>query len=187
MAIELADYVPVLRREVSPPGSTLFATVADPTMEGYLSDAFWEARLDGFLCGYSCSPTGVVTPLDPNGPDLPREQIALVVLYAGLKILRNQLINQTSRFSAKAGPVSFETENSANLMTEMAKQLSAIRDRLLAVNVDDHTLTFLIDGYSIRNSPQYALYSEYAGYVGDTLYEALGTGTIAQFDLGESG
>lgn len=169
MAVDLADYVPVLRREVTPPGSTTFATVTDPVMEGYLLDAFWEARLDGFLQEWTASGTGVVTPLDAGKPDIPREQIALVVLYAGLKILRNQLISQTSRFSAKAGPVSIETENSAMLMTEMARQLAAVRERLLAVDVD-MTPTFLVDGYSVRQWTN----TVYGGYVADVLSSAFG-------------
>lgn len=173
MAVDLFDYVDVLRREVSPPGSTLFATVADDTMASYLADAFWEARLDGFVSKYEASLDGVITPLDAGAPDIPREQIALVVLYAGLKILRNQLINQTSRFKAKAGPVEFETENSANLMTEMAKQLASVRDRLLAVE-DFDTPTFLVDASWVRSTPVVTSWgAEYLEWVGSAFAELM--------------
>src|SRR4051794_2613523 len=123
MAVDLTDYVPTLRREVTPPGSTLFSAVTDAVFAGYLADAFWEVKLDGFVEPWVADEDGVVIPQsDPqaatgNGPfniaaydpavDMPREQIALVVLYAGIKIIRNQLLQSNTRLTAKAGPVEF--------------------------------------------------------------------------------
>lgn len=175
MAVDLGDYVGALRREVSPPGSSTFSAVPDEVLEGYLADAFWEARLDGFLKDYTANALAVVTRVDNGTEDIPREQIALIVLYAGLKILRNQLINTQTRFSAKAGPVQFETESSANLMTEMAKQLSAVRDRLLAVE-DQDTPTYLIDASWVRATSSISPFGTgYLDWVG-TVFAELASG-----------
>lgn len=167
MAVDLADYVPALRREIQPPGSTLFDDVDDDTLEGYLSDAFWEARLDGFVTDYTES-GGIVTPLT-TAVDFPREQTALVVLYAGLKILRNRLLQTNTKFAAKAGPVEFATENSANLLTEMARQLGAVKDRLIAMNLGA-TNVALVDAFSNRNvSPE-----SYSGYLEEWYLSSFG-------------
>lgn len=158
MAVDLGDYVVALRREIQPPGSTLFDDVDDLSLEGYLSDAFWEARLDGFVTDYNES-SGIVTPISGT-EEFPREQTALVVLYAGLKILRNRLLQTNTKFAAKAGPVEFATENSANLLTEMARQLGAVKDRLIATSIAV-TDVALVDAFSNRNvSPE-----SYGGYL----------------------
>src|SRR4051812_13836833 len=123
MAVDLSDYVDTLRREVTPPGSITFATVSDDVFTGYLADAFWEVKLDGFNEAYVCDADGIVIPLgDPqvsnvangftpsdyvDGVDMPRDQVALVCLYAGIKILRNKLMEANTRIRAKAGPVEF--------------------------------------------------------------------------------
>jgi hypothetical protein len=178
VAVDLADYTDTLRREVSPPGSTTFAAVADDVLVGYLTDAFWEVKLDGFVEPWVADIDGVVIPASdfeaqtsagPYTPtdydpavDMPRDQVALVVLYAGIKILRNNLISTNTRLSARAGPVEFTTENSANVMTEMLRELTAIKDRLLALKTM-FTDVSLIDAFSGRSFNSAA----YGGYVHD--------------------
>lgn len=163
MTIELSDYVAVLRREVTPPGSELFANVSDASMTGHLTDSFWEARLDGFLDGYVADEDGAVT------PDLPRELIALVVLYAGIRIIRNRLINMNTSFRAQAGPVEYEVQNSASVLSEMLRQLATTKKRLQTV-ADDYgiTPTCLIDGYTVRQVSG----GSYGGFVGSLLAES---------------
>lgn len=171
MSVDLADFVEALQREVQPPGVTIFAGVSDDTWVGYLTDAFWEARLDGFLGGYAASTDGVIAPESGNGPDIPRQMVALVLIYAGIKIIRNRLISTNTRFHAKAGPVEIEQDYSATLLTEMAKQLSAVKDRLLALQTFTTDVT-LIDGFSARSSSG----SSYAGYLYDWYMGAFGSG-----------
>lgn len=144
MAVDLSEYVDVLRREITPPGGV--SPLTDDQLTGYLADALWEARLDGFLSDYSADPDGVVT------PDISRDLIALLVVYAGIKILRNQILNTNTAFKAKAGPVEFETENSATMLVEMLRQLKAVKDRLLdAENSYGMTTVQLVDGFTVRN------------------------------------
>jgi hypothetical protein len=159
MAVDLIDLVPSLKREVEPPGSNVFASVTDAQWVGYLADAFWEARLDGFLTGY------IVQGVDPlvTAPPIPgeviptsgtvevdRAQLALVVLYAGIKILRNRILNMNTGFRAKAGGVEFEQQNSATMLAEMLKQLRATKDRIIDALDAGETDVMVLDAFSTR-------------------------------------
>lgn len=148
MAVDLSEYVEVLRREVTPPGGDQFSGVADDVFAGYLADALWEARLDGFFDGWEADPFGVIPAKD--GVEFPRQHIALLVLYAGIRILRLRILNTNTRFSVEAGPARFSQEQSANALTEMLKNLNEVKDRLVAQGEDEPTSTYLIDGYSVR-------------------------------------
>lgn len=187
MAVDLADYVDTLRREVTPPGSTLFSSVPDEDMVGYMADAFWEIRLDGFMEPYSCDQNGVILPsddaqvvagdtdyavtaFDPS-VDLGRQDIALICLYAGIKIIRNRLMSTSSRTKAQAGPVSFEQDFSANLMVEMLKELSATKQRLLFLKTYNQDVS-LIDAFSVRSSSA----ASYSGYLYDWYGSQFGVG-----------
>jgi hypothetical protein len=155
MAVELVDFVAALKREVQPPGSDIFADVGSSEWVGYLSDAFWEARLDGFLAGYQTDEGSVGTdiaiiPVSPELPDLDRRGMALIILYAGVKVLRNRILNMNTQFRAKAGPVEFEQQNSATMLAEMLKQLKATKDRIIEALDTDSTDVIMLDAYSTR-------------------------------------
>lgn len=151
MAVDLADHVDSLRREVTPPGSTLFSTVDDEVFIGYLTDAFWETRLDGFFQNYTADDTGLITPLSSDDVEMSREKISLILLYAGVKIVRNRLLSINTRFKAEAGPVSLETENSANLLTEMLRQLKQTKDLIVDRSYSTGDV-FVLDASVIRES-----------------------------------
>lgn len=185
MAVDLSDYVPALRREISPPGSTAFRAVGDDVMAGYLADAFWEVRLDGFMEPFSCDSSGIIlplsdpqvvagaadytlTPYDPS-KDIGRSEVALICLYAGIKIIRNRLMEQASRFRAKAGPVEFERDYSANLLVEMLKELQNTRTRLLYLRTYNSNVE-VIDAFSARSASAVS----YSGYLYDFLVSGLG-------------
>jgi hypothetical protein len=164
MATDLSDYVEVLRREVTPPGGAQFADVDDDVFTGYLADAVWEARLDGFLEGWEASEDGEIP--EVNGKEFPREHVALLVLYAGIRILRLRILNTNTRFSAKAGPAEYSQEQSANALTEMLKNLNAIKDRLVDQAQAGETCTYLVDGFSVRS---WAPSSYYGSHFADVL------------------
>lgn len=130
MAVDLATLVPSLSREINPPGTDVLEDLTPAQVVGYLTDAFWEARLDGFLKEWTCDSSGEVTPVNVGGEDLGRADQALVVLYAGVKILRNQILNTRTAWRAKAGPVEYEYESSATMLAEMLKQLKDTKARL---------------------------------------------------------
>lgn len=130
MAVALADLVDSLRREVSPPGEDLFPDAVDADFEGNLQDAFWEARLDGLLEGYTES-GGSVTP-SSGSTDLTRDLQQIIVLYAGVRIVRNHLRSLNTLFRSKAGPVEFETQKSAAVLKSLLDDLHSRRALVLA-------------------------------------------------------
>lgn len=151
MAVDLADHVESLKREVQPPGTELYAGVDDSDWVGYLADAFWEARLDGFLEGFTCDEEGVIEPTS-GSDDIDRGSLALVILYAGIRVLRNRILNMGTGIRAKAGPVEFEQQSSATVLTEMLKQLRATKDRIITALDGSGTATSvaIFDAFSSR-------------------------------------
>jgi len=128
MSIDLSDYTEALLREVNPVGTTVFS---ESDLDGYLPDAFWEAKLDGFLSDWTCTEAGVVTPVVTGGADMTRAEVSLCILYAGIKIIRNKVLNTKTLFRAKGGPAEFEQQSSATMLAEMLKQLENTKNRLL--------------------------------------------------------
>lgn len=142
MAVDLADLVESLKREVSPPGTDLYPGVSEDTWVGHLADAFWEARLSGMLSGYE-EADGLVTPLDATADDMTRDLQQLLVLFAGLRIVLTSYQNVNSSFRAKAGPVEFETQKAASVLKGV---LDAIRERIQrAIDKLDELSTAAID------------------------------------------
>lgn len=142
MATDLSTYLDNLKREVNAPGQANFPGSTDDDWLGNMVDGFWEVRLDGMLKGYTCTEDGTVTTINappPANPDDPsrsadgidREMVQLVIFYAGARILRNQLRQMRTAFRAAAGPVKFEYEQSANMLTAILKDITERRNLLL--------------------------------------------------------
>lgn len=131
MAVDIAELVPSLEREVSPPGTSLFPNANEDIWIGYLQDAFWEARLQGLLAGYTLDDNDDTQIVPQSGTtDLPRQFQQLLVLFAGFRITLTQFQNINSAFRAKAGPVEFEQQKSAQTLRGI---LDAIRERMKAI------------------------------------------------------
>lgn len=166
MAVDVSEYIGSLKRAVQPPGTDLYPGVTDDEWAGYLTDAFWEARLDGFLGDWTVyagnSPSdSEIRPVATGGADITEREMALVILYASLTILRGRILNLGASFRGKAGPVEFEQQSSATVLAEMLKQLRATKDRIVdALDDSEQTAVVLIDAYSTR------LYSELSYFGG---------------------
>ncbi len=132
MPVDLADLVEPLQREVSQPGAelTTFPNADDSSWIGYLSDSFWEIRLDSLFSGFG-EEDGVVSPTATGDPDLTRDMQQLIVLYAGIRIIRNQLLAINTVFRAKAGPVEYETQKSAQILKAILDELKLRRNFVL--------------------------------------------------------
>jgi hypothetical protein len=140
VAVDLADLVDSLKREVNPPGDNLFPNATENDWLGNLADAFWEARLHGMLAGFTVNPdTFELTPLDASAADMTRDLQQLIVLYAGFRITLNELKNAQSSFHAVAGPVEIEVQKASNVLKGV---LDAIKGRI------DIVLTRLSDAGS---------------------------------------
>lgn len=155
--VDLSEYVDSLKREVVPPGSTLFADVTDAQWVSYLADAFWEAKLDGFFGDYSCDSDGYVTHADLTTL-FPREGVQLTVLYAGVRVLRNKVLNTNTVFRAKAGEVEYEQQFGATMLSEMLKQLKGQKEALLAKAEAVGTDVALYDALSVRSFSDVSYY-----------------------------
>lgn len=134
MAVDLNDLIPSLKREVSVLGSDEYSAIADDQWLGYLTDAFWEARLTGLLAGYTES-DGSVTP-SSGSTDIPRELQQLIVLFAGFRLALTTWRNLNSSYRYKAGPVETEVQKSAQTLKAL---LDALRARM----------SFIIDNLSV--------------------------------------
>lgn len=149
MAVDLSDLIPSLQREVSAPGLDQVPDATNADYLGNLQDSFWDAFLDGAIVGYTES-DGIVTPTSGT-TDLPRELQQLVVFYAGMRIIKNLLRNTNTGFRTKAGPVEFETQQSAQLLTALLKDMQDRRLRLIDALVEalDRS-TYYFDGVQAR-------------------------------------
>lgn len=143
--------------------ATAFPSTTNSEIAASLADAFGEAQLDGFFG------TAVLDVEEGTvDPDLSTAGAALVVMYAGMRLVRQQLRNTKTRY--KAGPV--EVEQSANALTEELKQLERRRNQLIqnAVRAGRGTgTTFVADMYVARA----ASYDYYGGFFA---WEIIGRG-----------
>jgi len=125
----LADLVEGLKRELAVPGTfnASFPNTTDPDLTGSLADGFASAQLDGFFGTMVLDPTtSTVTPdLSPAGG-------SLVIAYATERVLLSLLRDLNARQTYEAGPVKYEIEKSASLLTEQMKYLRERRKELLA-------------------------------------------------------
>lgn len=130
MSVDLGDLIESVKRSVSAPGAeeTTFPDATDDSWLGYLQDAFWEVRLDGMLAGY-VEADGLI---EPNGTtELTRDLQQLVVLYASIDIVVNQIRALQTTFRAVAGPVQFEIQRSAQVLKAILDELKHRRDLVL--------------------------------------------------------
>lgn len=164
MAVDLNDLILPLTREVNPPGSNLYPDAVDDDWLGQLQDSFWEAKLYGFFGNFT-EADGLVSPITGT-TDLERTLQQLIVLFAGIRSIRMKMVNLNTLFRAKAGPVEFETQNSANLLNTIMKQLQDKIDTLLKSLADSilgGTQTYYINSLIGRDYSYLYGYEEWTG------------------------
>jgi hypothetical protein len=124
MATDLNDLIPALKRAVAVPGTfaTFYPNTTNTDLVGSLMDAFGQAQIDGFFLEQTLD-----VDLETVDPDLSSAGQQVVVLYAAEAILRAQIMSLKQRVAYEAGPVKYETENSASVLTTILKDLTARR------------------------------------------------------------
>jgi len=153
MAVDLGDLTELLLAEVDAPGENSFPDATDDDWLNNLRSAYWEIVLDGIIPPNKYTESdGIITPTDPDGEDLARDLQQLVVFYAGVRIIRNKLRVMNTTFRSKAGPVEFETQQSANvlraILDELVRKRNIVLERLSDMGVAD---THYIDMVLERN------------------------------------
>lgn len=130
MAVDLSDLVELLQAEVDAPGEDSFPEAVENDWVNQLRSAFWEVVLDGVLTGYT-EDEGIVSP-SSGSTDLSREYQQLIIFYAGVRVIRNKLRTIGTLFKAKAGPVEYETQNSAQVLKSIMDELVRRRNLILS-------------------------------------------------------
>jgi hypothetical protein len=143
MAVDLGDLLDPLTREINSPGVDSFPDATEDELIGHLSDAFWHIVLDGVTAFDDFTEAdGLITNNTVGGADLTRDLQQLIVLYAAHRIIRNQL-KGFENFRAKAGPVEYETSQSANLLRDILADMNR-RISIILTNLSEFGLA---EGY----------------------------------------
>ncbi len=161
MTTNLADMVDAFRREVAVPGTfeTVYPDTTEADIIGQLGDALAEVKLDGF---YATQTLDLLTGDIEPGLDLGGQ--ALVVLYAGMRMIRAELRATNTSTRYKAGPVEYETGKSAAGLVQMLKDLAERRAALLSALRVGIALDAVLDGYTGRYWTPLMIPSDYAGH-----------------------
>lgn len=151
-AVYLTDLIPSLEAALSVPGTTSqYSSATEDEWVGKLKNAFWLATLDQVISGYTCDDDGVIAEVDGDGT-LSGEMQYLIVLYACMDVVRNKLLQLKTVFRAKAGPVEYETQQSAQVLKALLDQYMTQRDRILeTLAAANHLSTFYIDAVRSRD------------------------------------
>ena len=164
--VDLEDLIPDLKTEINVPGNDLYETVDDEAWVGYLRNAFWTAHLDGLMSGYT-EEEGFISKLNsPSADAMTRDQQQLIVMYAAIQIVRNQLIQENTVFRAKAGSVEYETQKSPNVLRALLEDLSERRKYILERLAEDGKFkgTIYIDHFVARQNAINRGYTNWVGY-----------------------
>lgn len=128
MATDLDELIEPLKREVAVPGTfaSVYKSTTNDDLLGSLGDAFSRAQLDGFFQSQVLDiDAGTVT------PDLSGAGRAAVIIYAAESILTMKILELKQRVAYEAGPVKYETENAASVLTEVLRGMRLRRISIL--------------------------------------------------------
>lgn len=178
---DLTLLVDSLQREVAVPGTfaAAFPSTSTDDLKGALKDAFWVARLDGWFPDVAIDDGGLTT------PDLSREAQALVVLYAGAQILRNQLLQTGASSTYKVGSIEVQTQTGTSVMKSRLEAIEArLKDLIDRVGMGSDTPVYTQDGYAVRGSGFYSYELPFLG--GPRGFLAVGSGADVSFGYGGS-
>lgn len=124
---DLGDYVDSLRGMLARPGTfvTLFPETNDDGLIQLLRDGLAEANMEQLLVGYTSDANGIVRPpMTPGG-------VAMVVLFAGIRLVRSEILNRVTATKYTAGPVAAEQSYSTNVLRDVAKALETQKITLI--------------------------------------------------------
>ena len=157
---DLADLVEPLKRAVAVPGTfvDVFPDTSDDDLAALLADSFAEAQLDGFLSGFEVDLNTSFTT-----PDLTTPHTALLVIYGSYRMLINEIRNTQNRLRYVAGPVEYETEQTASMLNEILRQLGDKKKGILdqaRLGEFDTSGVFVADLAHIKATQDYGWHSD---------------------------
>lgn len=151
---DLSELTTSLRNLVARPGTfdDTFGETTEEDLVSVLLDGFAEAHLEGLMTTIDADESGQLD------AEITRGQGALIVLLAGVRFLRGQLLNSTSHRRYEAGGAVFEEDTPVALLRDILKDLTAQKDRIvddLVVAEDSGARAyFMADQYLIRMTHQ---------------------------------
>lgn len=165
-SVDLEDLIPDLVVELNTPGADIYATVSTEEWVTRLRNAFWEAHLNGFMDGWTES-DGVVSKLnDPTADAMTRDQQQLIILHAGMTIVRAELRSLNTLESYKAGPVEYEIQKSSQvlraLLQDMTDRINYLLQRLADTGVARDI--YYINSYIARQDAINSGITDWVGY-----------------------
>lgn len=165
-SVDLEDLVPDLIVELNQPGTDQYPTVSTTEWVAYLRNGFWNAYLDGLMNGWTESDGLVVKQNDPTADAMGRDQQQIIILYAFLNVIKNQIIQLNTVFRAQAGPVEYEVQKSAQVFRALLDDLNTRLNRIIERLADDGSATDIhyVDTYGAR---QTAIAYGYIDWVGN--------------------
>lgn len=138
-SIDLEDLVPDLVVELNTPGANIYGAVSTDEWVTRLRNAFWEAHLNGFMEGWTENNGRVGRLNDPDADAMTRDQQQLIILHAGMTVIRSEMRSLNTAESYKAGPVSFEIQKSSQvlrtLLDDMTKRINYLLQRLADMGI----------------------------------------------------
>lgn len=151
-SVDLEDLIPDLKIELQTPGATTYDSVSNEEWVVRLRNAFWDAHVNGFMSGFTESEGLVSTLNNPSAAAMTRDQQHLIILHAGMAVIRSELRQLNTRASYEAGPVKYETEKSAQvlkgLLDDMTQRLNYLLNRL--ADTGQTSDVYYIDAYMSR-------------------------------------
>lgn len=150
--LDLTDLVTPLQAALNAPGENLYPTVSPTQWVSYLADGFWTAYNDGLLAGYA-ELDGEIFPVS-GSVVMPKDQQQLVLMYTAINIIRLRLLSMQTTFKAKAGPVEYEVQQSAQVMKGLLEEFTDRRKYILQRLSDSGVARGIhyIDSYSSRQN-----------------------------------
>ena len=152
--IDLNDLIPALEAALTVPGGVSpYAAASEDEWLLKLLNGFWNAYNDGLFRGYTVDEDGLVSPTSGT-TDMGRDVQQIIVLYAAIDTFRATLMQMNTLFRAEAGPVKYETQQSAQVLKGLLDALMEQRKFILARLSDGGGVvdTYYIDAIQSRDS-----------------------------------
>lgn len=128
---DLASSETSLKNLVARPGkfSIVYPETTNGDLLAVLMDGFAECQLDQLFPDNAMDVNGVIA------PDLTAGQVALVIITAGIRFIRAELLNRPSTRKYQAGPLDFEETIATNVMRDIMKALEQKRRDIIEVQL----------------------------------------------------
>lgn len=130
VSVDLSDLVDDLKAELNVPGNNSYPDATEDEWLNQMRNSFWEVVLDGLITGYTES-DGIIKPNSSSGQKLGRDFQQIIIFYAGIRVVRNQLRDIQTVFRTKAGPVEYEVQQSAQVLKTLLDELTNRRKFIL--------------------------------------------------------